>query len=57
MKKGCGCIPESKETPEYEAKSHPKGFLKKAARLAEHKLGHKKEKKGKKHSSRKAKRY
>lgn len=25
------CMPESKETPKMEAKSHSKGFLKKAA--------------------------
>lgn len=46
---------ESKETPEMEAGYHSKGFLKKAARLSERKLGKgkKREKKGKKHHARK----
>jgi hypothetical protein len=44
------CTPESMETPEMEAKSHPKGFLMKATSLSEKKLGHgKKEHKGKDH--------
>jgi len=30
---------EKDETPEYEAKSHPISFLRKAARLAEKKSG------------------
>lgn len=32
----CG-MPESQETPDYEAKSHTPAFLRKAARLAEKK--------------------
>jgi hypothetical protein len=35
----CGCMKEKDETPEYEAKSHSRKFLKKAAALAERKLG------------------
>ena len=31
------CTPESQETPEQESRSHPVGFLRKAARLAEKK--------------------
>jgi hypothetical protein len=34
------CVPESQETPEMEAKSHPKGFLKQAAYMSSRKLGH-----------------
>lgn len=46
---------ESKETPEYEAKSHSPKFLKKAARLSERKIGKgkKREKKGRKSVRRK----
>ena len=46
---------ESKETPEMEAKSHSKGFLKKAAKLSERKIGKGKmrEKKGRKSVRRK----
>jgi hypothetical protein len=36
MKRGCG-IPEKDESPAYEAKNHPVGFLRKAVRLAEKK--------------------
>ena len=41
------CVPESKETPEMEAKSHKTSFLEHAAKLSERKMGgkHKKEEK------------
>ena len=35
---GCG-MPESQETPEYEARNHPVSFLRKAVRTAEKKSG------------------
>jgi hypothetical protein len=40
-------MPESKETPEMEVKSHKPSFLKHAAKLSERKMGgkHKKEEK------------
>ncbi len=44
---------ESKETPEYEAKSHSKKFLKKAVALSERKMGGKKSSK-KKHTKKAA---
>ena len=50
------CMPESKETPDMESKSHKPSFLKKAAKLSARKLGgkHKKEeKKGHKKEARK----
>jgi hypothetical protein len=32
-------MPEKDETPEYEARNHPVGFLRKAVRAAEKKSG------------------
>ncbi len=49
------CIPESQETPEYEAKSHSKKFLKRAAKLADRKLGSRKYYSAKKASKKYAK--
>ena len=47
---------ERDETPEYEARSHSAGFLKKAARLAGKKRGSGKMKKGRTKKSRKSSR-
>jgi len=49
-------MPESKETPDMEAKSHKTSFLKKATKLSERNMGGKgkmAEKKGKKESAKK----
>ena len=47
---------EQDETPEYEARSHSAGFLKKAARLAGNKRGTKNMKKGRTKKNRKSSR-